>query len=310
MSAGKIKGYFFGVILLIILIMLTGSFYRVEEGEQALVLTFGELTNTIDKAGLYWHIPIAQSVKKQSTSEMYTLEYGYTTISEGTTSQGAQYQDNYSEAIMLTSDSSIIIVQAIYQVVVADAEQFYYEVDHPFETLQFAFETIIRRNIQSVTLDYAMNNKANISESVKTDFNKMLKNYEIGIRADKVEIQNVLMPDAVDAAYQDVINAQNEKDRKTDEAEKYYYQVVPNSEAEAYKMIEDAEAYKAETIATAEGEVAQFNAIYEKYLLNPEITRTSMYIETMESILSNVGDTYIIEDGGEGTIKFLPIGGE
>ncbi len=310
MSAGKIKGYFLGIVLLIILIMLAGSLFRVEEGEQAQVLTFGELTNTIEDAGLYWHIPIIQSIKKQSTSEMYTLECGYTTISTATTTQGAQYEDNYKEAIMLTSDSSIVIVQAIYQVVVTDAEQFFYEVDDPFGTLQLAFETILRRNIQSVTLDYAMNNKESISESVKVDFNKMLKNYNVGIRADKVEIQNVLMPDAVDSAYKDVINAQNEKDRKTDEAEKYYYQVVPNAEAEAYKMIEDAEAYKAETIAEAEGEVANFSAIYEKYLLNPEITRKSMYIETMEKILSNVGDTYIIEDSGDGTIKFLPIGGE
>ncbi len=310
MSAGKIKGYFLGIVLLIILIMLAGSLFRVEEGEQALVLTFGELTNTIEDAGLYWHIPIIQSIKKQSTSEMYTLECGYTTISTATTTQGAQYEDNYKEAIMLTSDSSIVIVQAIYQVVVTDAEQYFYEVDDPFGTLQLAFETILRRNIQSVTLDYAMNNKESISESVKVDFNKMLKNYNVGIRADKVEIQNVLMPDAVDSAYKDVINAQNEKDRKTDEAEKYYYQVVPNAEAEAYKMIEDAEAYKAETIAEAEGEVANFSAIYEKYLLNPEITRKSMYIETMEKILSNVGDTYIIEDSGDGTIKFLPIGGE
>lgn len=310
MSARRIKGYFWGIIALVILITLVSSVYRVEEGEQALVLTFGELTNTIDEAGLYWHIPIAQSVRKQSTSEMYTLECGYTTISTGTTTHGAQYEDNYNEAIMLTSDSSIVIVQAIYQVVVTDAEQYFYEVDDPFGTLKFAFETILRRNIQSVTLDYAMSNKVSISESVKVDFNNMLKNYNIGIRADKVEIQNILMPDAVDPAYKDVINAENEKDRKTDEAEKYYYQVVPQAEAQAYKMIEDAEAYRAETIALAQGEVAQFSAVYEKYLLNSEITTKSLYIETMERILSNVGDTYIIEESGDGTLKFLPIGGE
>ena len=310
MSAGKIKGYFLGIIALIILVILVGSIYRVEEGEQALVLTFGKLTKTVEKAGLYWHIPIAQTVEKESTSKKYTFEYGYKTVSTATTNQGATYEDVASESIMITSDLNIVSVQAIYQVVITDAEQFRYEVHEPFQTLQYAFETIIRRNVQNTTLDDAMVNKQAISDAVKTDFNKMLKAYNIGIFAEEVEIQNIEVPDEVDPAYQDVINAQNEKDRKTDEAEKYYYQVVPQSEAEAYKMIEDAEAYRAEKVANAEGEVAQFNAVYEKYLANPEITRKSMYIETLERILSNVGDTYIIENTGDGTLKLLPIGGE
>ncbi|MEX1378155.1 MAG: FtsH protease activity modulator HflK [Eubacteriales bacterium] len=310
MSAGKIKGYFMGAIAVIVAIILISSVYRVDEGEQALVLTFGELTKTIDKAGLYWHMPIMQTVEKESTSKKYTFEYGYKTVSTATTSQGATYQDVASESIMLTSDLNIVSVQAIYQVVITDAEKFRYEVHEPFETLQYAFETIIRRNVQNITLDEAMVNKQAISEAVKIDFNKMLKSYNMGVTAEEVEIQNIVLPAAVDPAYQDVINAQNEKDRKTDEAEKYYYQVVPQSEAKAYKMIEDAEAYRAETIANAEGEVALFNAIYEKYLLNPEITRKSLYIETMERILQNVGDTYIIENSGDGTIKLLPIGGQ
>jgi membrane protease subunit HflK len=310
MSAKRIKRYFWGIIALAILITLVSSVYRVEEGEQALVLTFGELTKTIDEAGLYWHIPIAQKVEKESTSKKYTFEYGYRTTSTGTTTQGAIYKDVLNESIMITSDLNIVDVQAIYQVVIVDAEQFRYEVHEPFETLQYAFETIIRRNVQNTTLDNAMINKQAISDAVKADFNKMLKAYNIGVYAEEVEIQNIVVPAEVDPAYKDVINAQNEKDRKTDEAEKYYYQVVPQAEAEAYKMIEDAEAYRAETVALAQGEVALFNAVYEKYLANPEITTKSLYIETMERILSNVGDTYIIEESGDGTLKFLPIGGE
>ena len=310
MSAKKIKGYFWGVIALAILITFISSIYRVEEGEQALVLTFGELTKTNDEAGLYWHVPIAQSVEKESTSKKYTFEYGYRTVSTATTSQGAIYNNVLSESIMITSDLNIVNVEAIYQVVISDAEQFRYQVHEPFETLQYAFETIMRRNIQNTTLDDAMVNKKAISDAVRIDFNKMLKSYNMGVLAEEVKIQNIVVPAEVDPAYQDVINAQNEKDRKTDEAEKYYYQVVPQSEAEAYKMIEDAEAYRAETVALAQGEVAQFNAVYEKYLLSPEITRRSIYIETLERILGNVGDTYIIEDSGDGTLKFLPIGGE
>lgn len=310
MSSKKIKRLFWAVVAIIIFLMLITSIYRVEEGEQALVLTFGELTNTISDAGLYWHIPVVQKVKRQSTSEKYTLEYGFSTVATATTSQGASYADNFSEAIMLTSDLNIVIVEAIYQVVVNDAEQFFYKVDDPFGTLQYAFETIIRRNVQSKTLDDAMVNKQIISDEVRDDFNKMLKTYNIGVIAEEVEIQNITVPDEVAPSYQDVINAENEKQRKTDEAEKYYYQVVPQSEAQAYKMIEDAEAYRAEIVASAEGEVAVFNAVYSKYKQNPSITRQRLYIEAIEQILANADAKYIIEDSGDGTIKFLPIGGE
>lgn len=310
MSARKIKGIFWLVVVAILVLTGITSIYRIDEGEQALVLTFGELTKTNDKAGLYWHIPIAQKIQRQSTSKEYTFEYGFRTTSAGTTTQGALYDSVYSESIMITSDQNIVSVEAIYQVVVTDAAQFFYEVDDPFVTLRFAFETVIRRNVQSNSLDDAMIKKKEISADVKEDFNELLRSYNIGVSAQQVEIQNIVVPAEVEPAYKDVINAENEKQRKTDEAEKYYYQVVPQSEAQAYKMIQDAEAYKAETIASAQGDVAVFNAVYDKYKQSPDITRTRLYIETIERIMNSASSKYIIENTGEGTIKFLPIGGE
>jgi len=308
MSSKQIVGAFFGIIAAILIIASVASIYRVEEGEEALVLTFGELTDRKD-AGLYWHVPFIQSVKKQSLTEKYTLEYGYRTSSAATTSQGAVYNDVESEAIMITSDLNIVSVEAIYQVVVDDAAKFFYQVDDPFGTLQYAFETVLRRNVQNRTLDDALLNKKVIEDQVFPDFKKIIEQYNIGVRVEQVSIQNIDVPNSVKAAYEDVINAQNEELRKQDEAEKYYYQVVPQAEASAYKMIEDAEAQKAETIASAEGDVAVFNAIYEKYKLDPEITRTRLFIETIEKIMQNADDKYVIENSGDGTIKFLPIGG-
>ena len=308
MSSKQIVGAFFGIIAAILIIASVASIYRVEEGEEALVLTFGELTDRKD-AGLYWHVPFIQSVKKQSLTEKYTLEYGYRTSSAATTSQGAVYNDVESEAIMITSDLNIVSVEAIYQVVVDDAAKFFYQVDDPFGTLQYAFETVLRRNVQNRTLDDALLNKKVIEDQVFPDFKKIIEQYNIGVRVEQVSIQNIDVPNSVKAAYEDVINAQNEELRKQDEAEKYYYQVVPQAEASAYKMIEDAEAQKAETIASAEGDVAVFNAIYEKYKLDPEITRTRLFIETIEKIMQNADNKYVIENSGDGTIKFLPIGG-
>ena len=307
MSSKKITRYVLLVLVGIVAIMALFSFYRIKEGENAIVLTFGEVTDTKTTAGLYWHLPIIQSVEVQSTTEIYTFEYGYRTSQTGTTTTAAQYYDVDAEAIMLTGDSSIVRVEAIYQVKVNDVEKFFYEVDDPFGTLRYAFETVIRRNVQNKTLDVALLNKKAIEDEVFPDFKSLVEDtYNIGIDVEQVKIQNITVPPEVKAAYEDVNNAKNEQTRKLDEGEKYENEVVPAAEAKAYQMIQDAEAYKAETIAQAQGEVAVFNAVYEKYILSPEITRRRLFIETIENVMRNAQQKYIISSNSD-VLEFLPI---
>ena len=309
MSSRKITMTTLGILAAIVVLLCVFSIYKVDEGEEALVLTFGEVT-AHQGPGLHWHIPIAQSVQKRSVTKIYTLEYGFRTTQSGTTSSGARYNDVHEEAIMLTNDSNIVQVEAIYMVEVMDVEHFLYEVHEPFDTLQFAFETVMRRNIQNRTLDDALLNKESISSQVLPDFRQLVDTYDIGVRIKEVKIQNINVPIEVKDAYEDVNNAKNEKTRKLDEAEKYKNEVVPAARAQAYKMIQDAEATKAEKIAIASGDVAVFNEIHAKYKLSPEITMQRLKIETIEKILGSAKYKYVVDDNGNGMIKFLPIGGE
>ena len=307
MSNKKVTRVALLVVVGILVIIALFSFYRIKEGENALVLTFGKITDTKTTAGLYWHLPIIQSIQVQSTTEIYTFEYGYRTTQTGTTTSAAQYYDVDDEAIMLTGDSNIVRVEAIYQVMVKDVEKFFFEVDDPFGTLRYAFETVMRRNIQNKTLDVALLNKQSIELEVYPDFKSLVEDvYNIGIDVKEVKIQNIVVPPEVSAAYEDVNNAKNEQTRKLDEGEKYSNEVVPAAEAKAYQMIQDAEAYKAETIAKANGEVAVFNAVYEKYILSPDITRKRLFIETVESIMANADKKYIISSGSD-VLEFLPL---
>jgi membrane protease subunit HflK len=300
-----------GIVILVlvglVVLLSVTSFYRIKEGENAVVLTFGEVTDTKTTAGLYWHLPIIQAVKIQSTTEVYTFEFGFNTTRTGTTTTAAQYITDDAEAIMLTGDNSIVRVEATYQVTVADVEQFFFEVDDPFGTLQYAFETIIRRNVQNKILDVALTKKAEIETEVLADFKALAEDtYNLGITVKSVKIQNIVVPDEVSDAYRDVQNAINEQTTKLDEGERYENEVVPAAEAKAYKMIQDAEAYKAETIAQAQGEVAVFNAVYEKYILSPEITRKRLFIETIEKIMASADKKYIISEGSD-VLEFLPL---
>ena len=159
------------------------------------------------------------------------------------TSQSAQYTDVQDEAIMITGDSNIVQVEAMYQYVVNDAEAFLFQVDDPYGTLQLAFETVLRRNIQNKTVDDALLKKQTIGIEVQPEFQQVVNDYRLGVTIKKVEIQNTKVPQEVESAFQDVINAMNEKTQKLEEAERYENEVLPAARADAYKMVQDAEGF-------------------------------------------------------------------
>ncbi len=283
------------------------SFYRVGQGEEALVLTFGRVTNR-KGPGLYWKIPLVQSVISESVTAIHTKEYGFRTTSQGTAGTAARYTDVTDEGVMLTNDNSIVSIEAVYQYTIRDVKQYTFDIDDPEGTLQLAFEAIIRRNIQNRPLDDALLNKEEIELQVLPDFQALIDTYEIGVKINDVRIQNITVPTDVSAAYEDVNNAKNEKTKRLDEAEKYANEVLPKARSNAYETVQEAEGYKAETIAAAESEVAVFSAVYEKYKAAPEITRTRLLIETMERVLQNSGRIIVAEPDSE-VVKILDLNG-
>ncbi len=298
-----------GGILLAVLVVLgvlgATSFYRVGQGEEALVLTFGRVTD-VKGPGLYWKIPLIQSVISESVTTIHTKEYGFRTTRTGSAGTAATYADEMDESVMLTNDNSIVSIEAIYQYTIRDVKQYYFDVDDPEGTLQLAFEAIIRRNIQNRPLDDALLNKEEIERQVLPDFQALIDTYEMGVKINDVRIQNITVPADVSAAYEDVNNAKNEKTKRLDEAEKYANEVLPQARSRAYQTLQEAEAYKAETIAAAESEAAVFQAVYEKYKAAPEITRTRLLIETMESVLHNTGRV-IVAEPDSGVLKILDL---
>ncbi|MCH5287310.1 MAG: FtsH protease activity modulator HflK [Christensenellaceae bacterium] len=278
---------------LAVLIVWSG-FYRVGQGEEALVLTFGRITD-VKGPGLYWHVPIAQSVISESVTTIHTMEYGFRTTHQGGVGRAASYADETDEGVMLTNDNSIVSLEAIYQYTIRDVAQYTFDVDDPKGTLQLAFEAVIRRNIQNRSLDDALLNKEEIEREVLPDFQALIDSYEMGVKINDVRIQNITVPAEVAGAYEDVNNANNERTRRLDEAERYKNEVLPIARANAYELTAKAEAYKAETIAAAQADVAAFNAIYEKYQTAPEIMRTRLLIETLENVLSSSGRLYIVD---------------
>lgn len=281
------------------------GFYRVNEGEEAILLTFREMTDK-KGPGIYWRVPFVQTVDKVSTSQIHTLELGFRTQTGQYIDDPSDYTDVNDEALMLTGDDNLVRVEAVCQYSVRDAQSYLYEVDKPESTMKLAFETALRRNIQNKALDDALLNKATIEQEVIPDFQRMLDSYGIGVTVREIRIQNITVPTEVNAAYEDVNNAKNEKTRKLDEAEKYSNEVIPAARSEAYQMVQEAEAYKSEVISQATGDVANFNSVYEEYVSSKSITRKRLMIETMERILENAESKVVIDGDGD-TLRLLPI---
>ena len=292
------------VVVIVAVLLVTNGFYRVGQGEEALVLTFGRVSD-VKGPGLYWRFPGVQSVIAQSVTTIHTKEYGFRTTKESGVGSAARYSDETSESVMLTADNSIVQLEAIYQYTIRDVKAYSFDVDDPEGTLQLAFEAVIRRNIQNRPLDDALLNKEEIEQQVLPDFQALVDSYDMGVKINDVRIQNITVPGEVSAAYEDVNNAKNEQTKRQDEAERYANEVLPAARSDAYATEQEAEGYRAQTVAAAQADAAVFSAIYTRYLAAPEITRTRLMIETLEDVLSGAGKVYLTD--GSGTTKLLTL---
>lgn len=294
------------LILAVIAALGLSGLYRVGQGEQALVLTFGQVTDT-NGPGLYWRLPGVQQVVSRSVTTIYNVEYGYRTTTGGTSRSSAEYRDVVEESVMLTNDNSIIQLEAIYQYTIRDVREYLYDVDDPTGTMRLAFEAILRRNIQNRSLDEALLNKDLIEQEVLPDFQALIDSYKMGVKVHAVHIQNITVPEAVRSFYEDVNNAKNEMTRRLDEAQQYEFQILPQARSKAYQLTQGALAYDAEITAQAEADTAVFKAVLEEYNMEPGTARSRMLIETMEEILGGAGRIVVIDEGSS-VLQHLDLG--
>ena len=311
MKNNKTKGNLsFFLLIIVVLAIFAGfnSYYTLENAEQAVIERFGEVVNIVNEPGLNFKVPFIEKVYKVNTNEIKRIQYGYVVKTEAGTSQEATYSDVKEESIALTKGSYLVNIGAIIQYKITNAADYIYNVDDPVGTIRLAFESVLRRNLQNMELNDALVNKDTISTQIIPDLVKKINQYNFGITITDVKFTDVLLPEEVQFAYDDVNNAKNEKTEYSSQALEYENDKIPQARAKAYETIESAKAYRVETIAQSKGDVAKFTQVLEKYKLSKEITKTRMYIETMNEILSKTPNKYIIDlSDSSNTIKYLPL---
>lgn len=297
------------LIIVLALLALAGmnSFYFLENSEQAVIQRFGEKVAIIDKSGLNFKLPFVDKLFVINTKEIRSVQYGYRPANDPTPRNVPTYVDIEDEQIVLTKGSYLVNIGAIIQYRITDAADYIYKVDDQSGTLRLAFESVLRSNMQNKELDDALINKDSIAIEILPDLVQKVNSYGLGITIVEVKFTDVLLPEKVQFAYDDVNIAENEKDEFVSKAAKYTNQKLPAARAEAYQRIQTAESYKAEKIAQAKGDVENFLQVYEKYKVSKEVTKTRLYIETMEKVLQTAKHKYILDMDSGNTVKYLPL---
>ena len=281
------------VLIVAALTVVAGSFYTIQEEEQAVVCTFG-VPKAVTQPGLHFKIPFIQTVRKVNTT-IQGFAIGYSSDSD-LNYNGAEGADN---SMMITSDYNFIHVDFYAEYRVTDPVKALYASEDPRLILANIAQNCIRTTIGSYGVDAVLTTGKNeIQSNIKNMILEKLDAIDIGVQLVNITIQDAEPPtDEVITAFKSVETAKQGKETALNNANKYRNEQIPSAEAEADKIVQDAEADKQARINEAEGQVARFNSMYEEYVKYPAVTKQRMFYETMEDVLPNMKIIIQGEDG-------------
>ncbi len=297
-----------GIGVILGIIVLLNSYYIVNPQETAVVLRFGKFVRTTEP-GLHFKIPFGiERVQKVVTGRVFQREYGYRTLEAGVRSKFAEkgYEE---EARMLSGDLNVVDVQWTIQYKISDPVKYLFKIKNVEGTLDDISESVMRRMVGNRFADEVLTvGRVEIAEMARKEIQEILDHYEAGIDIVTVKLQNVNPPDPVKAAFNEVNEARQEKERMINEAQKLYNERIPKARGEAQQMIAEAEGYAMEKINRAKGETERFLEILSAYSQAPDVTRKRMYLEAFEHFYSHVKEVVILDEYQKNILPFIEIG--
>lgn len=289
----------------LVLLALVGfsSYYKVDPEETAVVLRFGKFVGTAD-AGPHFKLPFGiETVQKVVTGRVLQREYGYRTKAEVRSKFSEKGYEE--ESLMLSGDLNVVNFQWIVQYKIKDPVHYLFRVSEVELTLDDIAESVVRRIVGNRYSDEVLTvGRASIADQAKKEMQDILDLYQTGLQVVTVNIQNANPPNQVKAAFNEVSEAQQEKERMINEAQQAYNQKVSRAVGEARQTITQAEGYALERVNRGEGDVRRFLEILNEYQKAPEITRRRMYLESFETMVGRLDHLYVI-DGDQKSV--LPL---
>jgi modulator of FtsH protease HflK len=286
------------LIGLVVLIWLASGFYIVDASQRGVVLRFGKYFRTTEP-GPQWHLPYpVESVEIVNLSQVRTLEVGYRTNVKNKV---------LKESLMLTDDENIVDLQFAVQYVLKDPKEFLFNNRNPDDSVMQVAETSMREIVGKSRMDFVLyEGRESIRAQAQTLMQQILDRYQTGVAISQVTMQQAQPPEQVQAAFDDAVKANQDRERQINEGQAYANDVVPKARGTASRLQQEAEGYKQRIIATAEGEASRFRQIMTEYSRAPAVTRERMYLDTVQTVLSNTSKVIVDQRSGS-NVLFLPL---
>ena len=291
-----------GFVALVLILGLLTCFYTVDDKQQAVVTTFGQVTDITDP-GLHFKLPFGiQQAQKVDVNVYQKIELGYTTNYDG------DYTTRTNESTMITGDYNIVNVDFFVEYKISNPVQYLYSSNDPELILRNLIQSQVRNVVGSTSVDAVLTDgKENIQMQVKDLVTQILQQYDIGLTLVDVRIQDSEPPtQQVIEAFKAVETAKQQAETVVNDAKAYQNAQLPDAQAQADKLLQNAQYLRQKRINEANEQVAMFTAMYEEYARNPEITRSRMYYEAISQVLPGV-KLYINTGDGSSVSTLLPL---
>ena len=281
-----------------LLIWLGTGFFIVQEGQQAVITRFGKFSSTVG-AGFRWRMPYPiERHETVAVTQLRSVDVGRDAVVPAT---------GLRESSMLTADENIVDIKFVVQFRLSDARAYLFESRDPEAAVIKAAETAVREVVGKMRMDAALvEERDQIAPRVRSLMQTILDRYKVGVVVEGVNLTHVRPPEQVQAAFDDVLKASQERDRAKNEAQAYANDVVPRARGAASRLAAEAEGYRARIVGQADGDAQRFRSVLAEYQKAPQVTRDRMYLDAMSEIYSNV--TKVMVDAKAGSnLLYLPL---
>ncbi|MGB5438618.1 MAG: FtsH protease activity modulator HflK [Gammaproteobacteria bacterium] len=297
-----------GIIVLAVLALAVlgawTAYYTVPSDSVAVVQRFGKYLKEVPP-GLHFKLPLGiDAATIVPVKRQLKQEFGFTTPGAGDPYQSPR--DGRRETEMVTGDLNAALVEWVLQYRISDPVKYLFEVREPSETLRYVSESVMREVVGDRTVDEVITiGRQEIETEALTKMQALSIKYAMGISIDQVQLKNINPPLPVQESFNEVNQAQQEKEKLINEARRDYNKVIPLAEGEKDQRIREADGYRLKRVNEAEGDVARFSALLAEYRKAPEVTRRRIYIETLQDVMPGIRSKIIIDEQARSILPLL-----
>ncbi len=299
-----------GAIVVLAVVVLFSAWFTIEPEEAGLVLRFGKYARTVSP-GLHLKLPSPiESVVKVPVERQLKEEFGFRTEASGGSRSTYSQEDLTAESLMLTGDLNVAVVEWTAQYRVRDPYRFLFKVRSVQKTFRDMNETVMREVVGDRSVNEVLTvGRQEIAAEVEQRLQALCDQYENGIKVEQIVLQDVNPPDPVKPSFNEVNQAQQEREKLINQARADYNQIIPRATGQAQQTLERAEGFATDRVNRARGDAELFVKVHAAYQRAPEVTRRRMYLETMGEIYPKVKRKVVLDEKLKGVLPLLPLAG-